>query len=322
MELISIIIPIYQVEKYLQKCIESVINQTYKHLEIILIDDGSLDNCPKICDEYAKKDSRIVVIHQKNSGLSAARNTGIENSTGEYLVFVDSDDTVELNLVEDLYKCVKKSNCKMAACGRKFVFEDGKVICKLPKNLERVFSFNEAIIEMNNFYFFDMSAWGKIYNRNLFENIRFPEGKLSEDYFIMYQIIELAQKVAYISKPLYNYLQRTSSISRNKKINHDFILAAKEQMENLENRYPELKSVLHTAYASANLTVADFYIKNRVKCSSQHVNEFRMAIKENLKYINNNKNISISKKIQFYLFLFNYKIYKFIFVIYRKLRRV
>lgn len=260
-ELISIIIPIYNVEDYLSACIESIMKQTYNNLEIILVDDGSPDSSPEICDRYEKIDNRIKVIHQKNKGLSGARNTGIDVSKGKYLIFVDSDDTVESSMAEELYKCLKKYNCKMAACNRNYVFEDGTTICKTKDKINTVFEFGEAIKEMNKFYFFDMSAWAKIYDRELFAEIRFPQGKLSEDYFVMYKLIDLAQKVGYTSLPLYNYLQRTSSISRNKKINHDFIEAARNQMKYLEQKYPELKEMAHTAYASANLTVYDFYLK-------------------------------------------------------------
>jgi len=322
MELISVIVPVYNVEKYLPACIESILCQTYSELEIILVNDGSPDKCPEICDEYAKKDSRVKVIHQSNQGLSSARNTGIDNSSGKYIIFVDSDDTIEPTMVEDLYTCVIKYNCSMAACGRKYVFEDGKVVCKVPDNIEKVFSFSDAIREMNTYFYFDMSAWAKIYKRELFDNIRFPVGRLSEDFFIMYKLIALSQKVAYISKPLYNYLQRKSSISRNKNINHDFITAAREQMEFLDKNYPELAIIGHTAYASANLTVLDFYIKNGVDCPREKLNEFRKAVRDNMEYIKSNKYLSKSKRIQFSLFLFSYHIYKLVFSIYRKVVRV
>ena len=322
MELISIIVPVYKVEKYLNKCINSILDQTYQNIEIILVDDGGKDKCPMICDEYAKIDQRVKVIHQENRGLSGARNVGIEMAKGEYLIFVDSDDTIEKTLVKDLYECAKKNNTPIAICGRRYVFEDGTIICKQPDNIEKTFDFKDAIIEMNKFDLFDMSAWAKIYKHDIFEKIRFPEGKLSEDYFIMYKLIELSGKVSYISKPLYNYMQRDNSISRNKNINHDFIEAAKKQLEDLEDKYPDLKETLHIAYASANLTVLDFYIKNEVKCPKEKIREFRNVVKENIIYIKINKNIKITKKFQFYIFLLNYTLYKVIFKIFRKIRRV
>ena len=321
-ELISVIVPIYNVEKYLKKCVNSILKQTYKNLEIILVDDGSPDRCPEICDKLAQTDDRIIVIHQQNGGLSKARNVGLDVAKGAYLVFVDSDDTVEYELIEKLYKCLKKYDCKMAACGRKYVFEDGKILCKVPEGIDTVYEFGDAIKEMNAFRLFDMSAWAKIYAKELFSTIRFPEEKLSEDYFVMYKLIDLAHKVGYISEPLYNYLQRTSSISRNKKINHDFIEAAQTQMDYLDDKYPDLKQVSHTAFASANLTVYDFYIKNGVKCPKEKKEEFRKNVQDNIEYIDSNVNISLVKKVQFKLFIKNYHLYNMVFKLYRKLRRV
>lgn len=319
---ISVIVPIYNVEKYLPACIDSILQQTYKDMEIILVDDGSPDNCPQICDEYGKKDERIRVVHQKNKGLSGARNTGIDIAQGEYLIFVDSDDTVEPTMVEDLYTYAEEHNCAIVACGRNYVFEDGQIVCKITENKNRIYDFADAMQEMNTFTLFDMSAWAKIYKKDIFKDIRFPEGKLSEDYYIMYKLFDMAQSVGYVAKPLYNYLQRQSSISRNKKINHDFAYAAKEQMEYLDNKYPQMAVLGHTAYASANLTVYDFYIKNGVKCPKDKLLEFKKAVRENMSYIRQNKNISKAKRIQFELFIKCTVLYKLVFVLYRKMRRV
>lgn len=319
---ISIIIPIYNVEKYLPACVESILQQTYKNLEVILVDDGSPDRCPVICDELAQKDDRIRVIHQKNKGLSGARNTGIDNAQGDYLIFVDSDDTVEQTLVEELYTYAEKWNCAIVACGRNYIFEDGQIVCKIAHDESKVYGFEEAMQEMNSFRLFDMSAWAKIYRKELFEDIRFPEGKLSEDYYIMYKLFDKAQTIGYVAKPLYNYLQRQSSISRNKKINHDFADAAKKQMEFLDDKYPQMSVLGHTAYASANLTVYDFYLKNGVKCPKDKLLEFKKAVRDNLVYIRKNINISKAKRIQFELFDKCAVIYKGVFVLYRKIRRV
>lgn len=319
---ISLIVPIYNVEKYLPSCIDSILKQTYVDMEVILVDDGSPDNCPAICDEYAKKDERIHVIHQQNKGLSGARNTGIEYAQGEYLIFVDSDDTIEPTMVEELYTYAEGRECKIVACGRYYVFEDGEKISKIADNKSKTYAFAEAMQEMNTFTLFDMSAWAKIYRRELFQDIRFPEGKLSEDYYIMYKLFDLAQTIGYVAKPLYNYLQRQSSISRNKKINHDFAYAAKEQMEFLDQKYPELAVLGHTSYASANLTVYDFYIKNGVKCPKDKLLEFKKAVKENMSYIHKNEKISRAKRIQFELFVKSTILYNMVFVIYRKIRRV
>lgn len=320
--LISVIVPIYKVEKYLSKCIESILKQTYGNLEIILVDDGSPDKCGEICDDYALKDKRIKVIHKQNGGLSSARNVGIDISEGEYIGFVDSDDYIEPYMYEKLYYAIEQNNCRLSVCNINYVFENGKIIPKCDKEKDKVMDFEEAITEMNTYRIFDMGAWSKLYHKDLFKTIRFPIGKLSEDFFVMPQIFDLAQKIVYISTPCYNYLQRQNSITKSKKINYDFIEAAFKQMNFLDVKYPQLKVLSHTAYASANLTVYDFYIKNGVKCSKDNVREFKSAIRENKSYIKKANFLSKAKKLQFQFFLSSHIIYNFIFKVYRKIKIV
>lgn len=322
MDLISVIVPIYNVEKYLKKCIDSIINQTYKNIEVILVDDESPDNCPRICDEYKEIDNRIKVIHQKNMGLSGARNSGIDFAKGKYIMFQDSDDTIEPDCIKKLYDLVKKDKTILAVCGRYYEFEDGTKYCKYKEKITKVYNFEDAIEEMNNYYYFDMSAGGKLYKKEIFDDIRFPIGKLSEDFFVMYKIFMKAKRISYTSDPLYNYLQRQNSISRNKKVNTQFIDAAYEQMKDLENYSEKMKIIVHTAYASSYLTVIDMYIKQKIKCPKEMIKKAKIVIKENKKYIKNNRNISKSKKIQFNIFYFNYLIYKIIFTVYRKIKKV
>ena len=316
--LISVIVPIYKVERYLAKCIDSILAQTYSNLEIILVDDGSPDMCGEICDDYALKDERINVIHKENGGLSSARNAGIDIAQGEYIGFVDSDDYIEPYMYEKLYCAIEQNNCRLAVCNINYVFENGKVVPKCDKEKDKLMDFEEAIIEMNTYRIFDMGAWSKLYHKDLFKTIRFPVGKLSEDFFIMPQIFDKAQRISYVSTPCYNYFQRQNSITKNKKINHDFIEAAFEQMHFLDEKYPQLKVLSHTSYASANLTVYDFYIKNGVKCPKDKVREFKSAIMENRLYINKANFMPKAKKIQFRLFMLNRCLYQIAFKIYRK----
>lgn len=322
MDLISIVVPIYNVEKYLRKSIESLINQTYKNIEIILVDDESPDDCPQICDEYEKKDSRVIVIHQKNKGLSGARNTGIKKATGKYIMFHDSDDTLEPNCVEELYKLIKDKKTKISVCGKYYEFEDGKKICKYKDNFIKVYDLETAIEEMNKFYYFDMSACGKLYKKSIFNNIIFPVGKLSEDYFVMYKLFIKSGKIAYTTKPMYNYLQRNNSISRNKSVNTQFIEAAYEQMIDLSDYSEKMKMIVHVAYASSFLTVVDMYIRQKIKPPKEFIKDSKQIIKENMNFIKQYKKLSKCKKIQFFLYILNYQLYKCSFVIYRKIKRV
>lgn len=320
--LISVVVPIYNVEKYLEKCVKSIENQTYKNIEIILVDDGSPDDCGKICDLLSEQDSRIRVIHKKNGGLSSARNAGIDVAQGEYIGFVDSDDTIEPFMYEKLYTSLANNNHLLSVCAVNYVYEDGTIRTKSNLDNDRYFEFYDAMVEMNTHRIFDMGAWSKLYRRSLFENLRFPEGKLSEDYYIMYKIFERAQGISYVSIPCYNYLQRQNSITKSSKINHDHEYAAKQQMEYLVKKYPNMKVLAHTSYASAALTVYDSYIKNGVKCSNKDLKHFKSVIKENKEFINQADYLSKSKKIQFTLFELNSMLYNIVFKYYRKLKKV
>ena len=320
--LISVIVPIYKVEKYLKKCIESIQKQTYKNLEIILVDDGSPDKCGEICDEYAENDSRIIVIHKKNGGLSSARNAGIEIAKGDYIGFVDSDDYIEPYMYEKLLDAIEQNNSKLSVCAINYVFENGKKICKSKSSENRNFDFFEAIKEMNTYELFDMGAWSKLYKKDLFDDIRFPENKLSEDFFIMYKIFDKAQRISYVGIPCYNYLQRSESITKSKKINKDFVEAAYEQMLYLDNKYPQLKILAHTSYASAALTVYDFYLKNKVKCPNEIYNKLKEIVFNNNSYIDKADYLSKSKHLQFKLFNLNRVIYNIVFLIYRNIKKV
>lgn len=179
-ELISVIIPIYNVEKYLKKCIDSIINQTYKNLEIILVDDGSPDNCGKICDEYAKKDQRIRVIHKKNGGLSDARNAGIDIAKGKYIAFVDSDDYVEKEYIEIMYKELKKNNVKIVQCGINKISDNEEIIDNYGYLKDELINSQRIMEEKYTKYpISNVVAWNKLYDIDLFKNIRYPVRKNS-----------------------------------------------------------------------------------------------------------------------------------------------
>ncbi len=212
-ELISIIVPVYKVEKYLTKCVESIVNQTYKNLEIILVDDGSPDTCPKLCDELAKTDSRIKVIHKENGGLSDARNAGIDIATGEYLMFVDSDDYIDRTICEKLYYLLTENNADFSMCDAVRFFEDEEPHSLVQNVNIKTF---EGKNVLNQLFYADSDylvvAWGKLYKKNLFKEVRYPKGKLHEDVYVLHQILAQTDKFVYTNEQLYNYLQRSSSI--------------------------------------------------------------------------------------------------------------
>ena len=215
-DLISVIVPVYNVEKYLEECINSIINQTYKNLEIILVDDGSKDNSSRICDELSKKDSRIRVIHKENGGVSDTRNVGILNSTGKYIQFADSDDFMEDNMIETLYKDIVESKAEVAMCSY-YLFKNG--IKTTDANYEKEIYNKEQILgeilldEKIRSY-----AWNKLFKKNLFDEIQFPNGKVFEDIYIIPRVLEKSEKVVFNNTPLYYYRHRDNSISKIKSI--------------------------------------------------------------------------------------------------------
>lgn len=215
--LVSVVVPIYKVEKYLSSCIESIINQTYKKIEIILVDDGSPDSCPRICDSYADLDSRIVVIHKKNGGLSDARNVGIGKSTGEYITFVDSDDRLEAEFIELLLNLILKTNSDIAFCDYQNINEESNIIgYSKTKNSILCFSNFECLKNMYQprFHGIEFVTWGKLYKTQLFKknNIEFPYGKIHEDTFTTYKLCYYSKKTVFTERCLYCYRIRPGSI--------------------------------------------------------------------------------------------------------------
>ncbi len=246
-KLISVVVPIYNVEKYLRKCLDSILEQTYCNLDIILVDDESPDNCGKIIEEYKKKDQRVRTIHQKNGGLSDARNAGIKIANGEYIIFIDSDDWVEKKMIEILYRNIEKYNSDISIC--EFIEEDdnGKVLSKKQYNYKfKEFNTFDAIKDLILQNTLTNHAWNKLYKINLFNNVRYPKGQLMEDVSTTYKLIENSSKVVYQNIPLYHYIQRESSILGNitEKRIKDQEFAFFKRNEYLYNKYPELNNII------------------------------------------------------------------------------
>lgn len=214
MDKISVIIPVYNVEKYLSACIKSILNQTHRNLELILIDDGSKDNSGQICDEFAKKDSRIRVIHQENGGVSVARNKGVDISEGDYIAFVDSDDFVAPNMYESLLKAIKRTDADMALCNYRKVDEEGATISEYTYVQNEVVSGEKALewLEREHNWSY-VVVWPKLYHRSVFENIRFKEKVICEDEFAVHHIFLKCKKIVTISDSLYCYRYNPSSIT-------------------------------------------------------------------------------------------------------------
>lgn len=210
---ISIIVPVYKVEKFINRCVDSILAQTFTDFEVILVDDGSPDNCGVICDEYARKDSRVIVIHQKNGGLSAARNAGIDwtfaNSDSEWITFIDSDDWIHPRYLEMLINSVQNTGKSIAVCSFERTEGNEPIVNEM--------KLCPQIWETEDFYFSNTEiatvAWGKLYSKKYFKDIRYPLGKIHEDEYVTYRILFENKDIAFIDQPLYAYYQNTEGIT-------------------------------------------------------------------------------------------------------------
>lgn len=252
--LISVIVPVYKVENFLHRCIDSIRNQTYENLEIILVDDGSPDNCGLICDEYSKQDKRIKVIHKENGGLADARNAALDVMQGEFVTCIDSDDFVSEYYVENLYRAIKEKDCDISASWFINYYEGDQIPqTGVVKNTEiELLTRLEAYKRMLYQDGFEISAWGKLYRSSLFNGVRYPFGKLYEDIPTTYRLMERTNKIAVIPQIDYYYFQRKESIAQSgfnaKKM--DGVKHMNDLRQFISDNYPEIKKAAECRYFS------------------------------------------------------------------------
>lgn len=291
-DLISVILPIYKVEKYIKKCIESVINQTYTKLEIILVDDGSPDKCGDICNEYSKKDTRIKVIHKENGGLSDARNAGIKEATGKYIAFIDPDDYVDSNYIKILYENIINTDSDISICFFKEVSEDNNILNK-ETITNNVTSFNRRET-FNNLYIDKYAlntvvAWNKLYKIELWKDIVYPKDKIHEDEFVIHKLIQKCNKVVYTDAVLYYYVQHNNSITSsgyNEKTFDKFEAFEQRAEFFLKNGYRDLyEKCLYSLCLSNRMVYISTNNKNlKGKLNKQFKNISRIYINGNFNY--------------------------------------
>ena len=320
-EKISIIVPVYNVERYLRKCIDSIIAQTYTNLEILLLDDGSLDHSGKICDEYKEKDNRIKVIHKKNTGVSSTRNEGLEIITGEYVTFIDADDYVETDMIEVLYKSLKKYEADISICGTTDLDSDYKTVrqskCKQTIEMDK----KNALKELLNEEVFTCVCWGKLYKVTLFQNLKFNEKtKIAEDLEILYKILDKCNKVVYVSEKKYNYILRNDSATK-KEFNKDWlreIEISKEILDFIDKNYKDIYIYAAKRYVRINVTCI-LKILNTT-CNTEDILELRKNIKPYYKYYLKSTCVGKKNKIRLIILLINPKILINLYKIKNKIR--
>lgn len=319
-ELISVIIPVYNVEEYLHRCIDSILNQTYQDIEIILIDDGSTDNSGKICDEYALKDNRIRVIHKENGGLSDARNIGLNSMKGKYVTFIDSDDYVENFYIKELYELIIKYNSEMSICPYTIITNNryaniGKDYKETVLNTETCLS--RMLLEEG----FSVSACAKLYKVELFENIKFPKGKLYEDNGITYKLILKSNKIAYGGTSIYKYYIRDNSITNKQFLikDLDYIYLTDIAADEIFQKYKLLESECQINKAMARIRILIKMANSTLNREGQKAEkECIYYIRKNYKALICNKYANIKFKFLITFIKIDKKMFKLLATIYKK----
>lgn len=289
---VSVVVPIYKVEKYIHRCVDSILEQEYKNLEIILVNDGSPDHCGEIAERYKASDRRIKVIHKVNGGLSDARNHGMKHVTGMYTIFVDSDDWLEKNMIAYLVTCSQKYAADVVQSAFYYAYDDKLLVDKRsgPSNDKPTMMDNKQLMhqlivnqKVKNF------AWGKLYKTELIRDIQFKKGVLFEDIFWAHRVMKRVNTFLLTSKPLYNYYQRNDSIVSTYSIkNLDMVRGLKERHHFIEKNYSELinesyKAILKASLIHYNLLV----LKRNLDKDGTYKNEIKTYLYENRLHFEN-----------------------------------
>lgn len=312
---ISIIVPVYNVEEYLENCINSILNQTFKDFELILVNDGSTDKSLDICKHYKNIDDRIYIIDKKNGGLSSARNVGLDIAKGEYIAFVDSDDYIHPQMYEILYNVIIKNDADMSLCDFKKVFSLNENLIFYDKSNDEFMKIEyltniESLHRMNqNNGVVFVVAWNKLYKRELFNNLRYKEGIIHEDEYIVHRILYAAKKINYIHKELYFYMQRGGSIMNNRtdinRIDYWFALSDRIRffdkigLKKLQYRYEE--KYLYEMFSMYPKFSKYKNIKKKLLVRFDFLKLIKVLIK--------NKNHSTKEKVMWVIFCLNPNIY-------------
>ncbi len=319
-ELISIIIPVYNVEKYLNRCLISVVNQTYNNLQIIIVDDGSTDNSGTMCDDWAKKDKRIEVVHQENGGLSAARNNGLAKAKGKYVFFVDSDDWISLNMIEKMNAAMLTNNADMVICQYISAYPNGYMNRRKPIYGTQILNTEEALKLLLEDRQISNHVWRKMYKLSLFDNNLFPINQNFEDIYIMSSLFINCKKIVYLDEAYYYYFQNEKGIvkSVNYKNCRDYYFATKHSRQIILEKYPNLKQEIDLATWGNNLIILNDLKK--IELTSQ-VKEFRKLLIMDCKKLPKNLSLDLEDKLLYFIIRLCPSLYNCFYIIIKIIRK-
>lgn len=329
-KLISVIVPIYKTEQFLRRCIDSILNQTYSNLECILVDDGSPDGCPEICDEYACLDSRIKVIHKENGGLSSARNAGLDIAKGEYIGFVDSDDYIHPQMYEILQECLDITDSGMSCC------EEFK--CEVNQNIEEqqydlhevmkncdIYSAEDIILSYPSMYSkLFVIVVTKLYRRSIFRNLRFDEGKIYEDNMIYFPAVYNAKQCVVIHQPLYYYVMSEGSITRSgfsAKNLCDIDVQIKFMNFFMQHGYIEKMRLCEKSYLDKVLYYSYLSMKKENDFIKKEMEGYQKELFVRKKHLLSNPQIDVSLKLSLLMFDIAPRLSKLFYIWYDRYRR-
>lgn len=307
---LSIVVPVYKVEPFLDKCIASILTQTFSDFELILVDDGSPDRCGEMCENWARKDSRIRVIHKENGGLSDARNAGIEIAKGEYIGFVDSDDYIKADMYEVLVENMEKYNADISMCGYADVYVD----CIRKECTDRfVFQWEqkEAIYQILLGKKLSVHAVTKLYKKEFFSKLRYPKGKVSEDAYIIMDIMSQVQRTVFTPYTAYYYVHRSKSINTGNYTKKDWtrIEAHKKNYKNIKNKFPEYESLAYERYLGAVVFVASKMALSGMTESNEDCRKLYSILRKKYRKILGGKYFCKKRKFAIMVMLLNKKLY-------------
>lgn len=331
MSIINIIVPIYNVEEYLSRCIDSLIHQTYPNIRIILVNDGSTDSCPKICDTYAKKDSRITVIHQQNSGISCARNSGISyalhtadsNIDNNYIGFVDPDDWVDSDYIEFLYTLLTTYDADIAQCGHTIEYSEKYTEDKNPDHTLKILNKTDAIESLCRNGIWDVTLWNKLYKASLFRDVQFPAKEIYEDTATSYLIANNASRLVVKMDPKYHYWQRYTSLAngiiwKNNKL--DFITVGDRMASWINRNYPQLSSAAVEKQVFVRLSTLSQMVNTGYN-DKKKISEICQFVLQHASIVLKDRKASKRDKIGIVLLFFGYPYYRAIWKIYYGVKR-
>ena len=316
-DLVSVVVPVYNVDQYIRECLESIVTQTYKNIQIVIINDGSTDTSLSICEEYQNMDSRIEIITTVNSGLSSARNIGIEHSKADYLVFVDSDDFLDTTYIEKLLYKIKDTNADLVMCNF-YSYQNGVTTFDgATRIFDEELSSHAFLKKVYTYPGFYVPAWNKIYKRKLFQNIKYPNRTINEDSQIIRELIMNSTTIICLSEPLYYYRKREGSILTQK--SEILLIGELNWIKKDQVYYEEMKNVELFNLASKLISskIIEFYPKLGKKMKKQMILEFR----DNMKNIIRAKNIKTIVKIKLLLAYINMDFFELIFGLFKATKR-